>query len=491
MTRQELDDRLLDYLYDELEPSERNAFERALATHPDVAKEVEGHRATRRAYQALPREVAPAGLLADVLAAADAEAAKRSQAASAAPIGFWERARRMMFQPAFAMAMVVMVVAGVSLINSRNSELPGMPPSSDAQHIPPVTVNEAKDQSARSEVPAAAADSPRTESGIQLNDELAAALQDARAASPSAPEPTVAAAPRADPTSMNAREANVWGAPEAKLDASELAKPPVVVTKSPAKNEREQMGYGEDLKKAVGSGAADRTVDGDLMNGLAKESEDELARDDADPARRNTNSVDPAPRAPLEPLGGTVTQPAIADREAGPTPDVTRPDEKAKAPSKPTDTADKKEEPAPVVTPERRVDAPKVATKDIESDRGGMPPPQEESLEVKRSDVARTVPAGDSTRVASPDDSGSVDKKPATLTPPAPTSDKLWSTYQQQAAAGAYADALRSIDALAKVEGESSRVKQARAELKKRLEPVPVPAGANKLPPDPPVQPPK
>ena len=122
MTRQELEERLLDYLYDELDASERAAFEQALPRHPEVEREVVAHRATRRAYQALPREAAPAGLLDRVLAEADQEAARRAKpdevvavekAAPAGP-GFWERLRRLVFQPAFAMATVVLVVAAPS-----------------------------------------------------------------------------------------------------------------------------------------------------------------------------------------------------------------------------------------------------------------------------------------------------------------------------------------------------------------------------------------
>jgi anti-sigma factor RsiW len=52
MTRQELEERLLDYLYDEMEPSQRTAFERSLPAHPEVMREVEAQGATRRASQA-------------------------------------------------------------------------------------------------------------------------------------------------------------------------------------------------------------------------------------------------------------------------------------------------------------------------------------------------------------------------------------------------------------------------------------------------------
>jgi|GEM_PF-2456212 len=517
MTRQELDDRLLDYLYDELELSERTAFERALPAHPEVAKEVEAHRATRKAYQALLREVAPPGLLASVLAQADVDAAKRAEAGAAAevPIGIWERLRIIVFQPAFAMAMVVMVVAGVSLVG-RKGEL-GIEPALDSQHIPPVAVNDASDQGTveRLAVSQAPAGTLPQEWAAPSTATAPEALAKGEADADHGAQGAVGLDPATPPSPAYAREVKVVGefdAPRAVSNGDLANKPattsqigPVVSPAAPAvspaaepgprtadadmprlgglaapKNELDQAGYGgADAKKTLGPGTPPAVVDGEVEDAIEKgDSKDYQVADDSVADRaRNANTVDPAPRAPPEmPIQPAKNEPK---RDAKPA-DVAseRAQDKAKAPAaKPTE--------------EVRAPEPKVATKDVESNRGGGEEPRKvETTEVKR----EARPATEESYATKPDVAGrrDTDTKPATLTPPAPTSDKLWSTYQQQTAAGAYADALRSIELLAKVEGESTRVKQARDEIKKKIEALAVqPAGTNKMPPDPPVQAPK
>jgi len=511
MTRQEMDDRLLDYLYDELELSARTAFERSLPAHPEVAQEVEAHRATRQAYQALPREVAPAGLLADVLAEADREAARRAKAkanAAAAPVGILERLRRVIFQPAFAMAMVVMVVAGVSLVGTRKGAPLSIAPASDAQHIPPVAVNEAR--GAKAEAPAA----PVAAALAAAEDEGGAlakgaegdtgaqgrVLRDGLVAHPSATAPTTPVAPTGAADTMFSREAarGPGRLPELKPSPDPARSPAPIVATTPKAENAFGEGFDDETKKTLGPMrpelAAGSAYDGDA-NGVAdKESVDDLARDDADRRRRNTNTVEPAPRAPLEKPQASPAPSEEDYKSVRPTEVAERPADKGKEPSKFADVAS-----APAPTPlERRVDAPRVATKDSETNRGGVVVPKDasdaakrdEPVEVKRNEnMPPPVEPARETTTVDRGDSGA--DKPATLTPPAPSSDKLWATYQQQTAAGAYADALRSIEALAKLEGETTRVKDARGGLKKKLEVQPQPAGTNKLPPDPPVQAPK
>lgn len=470
MTRQDLEDRLLDYLYDELEPSERSAFERALPAHPEVAREVAAHNATRKAYQALPRAAAPVGLLDAVLAEADQEAARRGAvpieparpAATEDKVPFWERVRRFVFQPTFAMAMVVLVVAGVSLVATKKGELPGTPTANDAQSLPappPVAVT-------RSE-PAAA---PAAPAAIEAQDRAAAlALAGAVKA---IEEPTAEVAPAApEPAAPTSKE------PTAKNElAREVA----------------------DKKFATGQGGGVKSLDGDRVGGMVAGTDGPSATSPAKtPARPSTGGAE------LDGLSGDDGFDDEAGR--GTRRDLNTPEDAVRKPaeSPPAELAKQDFAPPPVETEsdkranEKGKEAPKVAEEreeaprpDASKDSKPAEPRPADAPAPTREEVTRT----DSGRVATIDDNSERKKSEPepTLTPPAPTPGALWQTYQQQIAAGAYADAQRSIDQLAKLEGETPRVREARAELGRRRASTPTsPPAGNRVPPDPPVQPPK
>lgn len=516
MTRQELEDRLLDYLYDELEAGERSAFERSLAAHPEVLREVEAHRATRKAFEALPRAAVPAGLLDGVMAEAEREAA-RVQAAKTAKAGAEERReasgfvawiKRLLFQPAFAMAMVVLVVAGVSLVASDKGELPGTPVRSDAQHIPPVAVTSPSMRPAQAEHAGKMDEAGARPAEGEAGSGAVAARDEERAFGEGQREPAAGDAPKApDPAMPFAMEVPETRTLAAGEDSGERGAPggtpaevPRVAAsepkaeaepKRPARDKAEEARGGAvwgDGGAVTGGAEVDDEANLDL---LAKtELEGSVAEPSGD-ARRDRNTPEVAERRqPEEPANERESQ------DAKPTPDATRTDGLAKVEGAPK-PASRPAEDAPAKGPAKAPSAPSPKAqpaptpKDLadgdQVEEAPAPPPEAEPERIVTSDRAAEKPA----RID--DDTKKKDLKPTpTLTPPAPSADKLWQTYRQQAAAGAYADALRSIEALAKVEGESARVKTARAELKKKLaESQEGQGGADKLPPDPPVQPPK
>ena len=53
MTYQELEAKLVDYIYDELAEPEREAFEAGLTEHPDLAEEAKAHARTRAIMSSL------------------------------------------------------------------------------------------------------------------------------------------------------------------------------------------------------------------------------------------------------------------------------------------------------------------------------------------------------------------------------------------------------------------------------------------------------
>ena len=462
LTRQELDDRLLDYLYDELEPSERSAFERALPDHPEIFAEVEAHRATRKAYAVLPREVAPPGLLANVLLEAEAEAKRRQARSEHVP--WWEKVRRVLFQPTFAMAAAVLLVAGISYVSVTKNRLPGMEPAHDSQHIPPVAMS-APSASTPAASPSAAEPRRAEREG---GDAGGVALGEARAeekpaAAPTPPPPEVAQAEfyfeaKADPVDRKPDAAKPElakkEAPRAAIIAPEPTKSkdvsrPTVEPQPTAANELAARDEGGRQGTAGGDRAGLTDGEGD---------------DDRD--RRPSNTGNVAPRAPTEEW--------VAPTSPAPLPDT----ERKKSEAEDVTVFDKVVDSPKRDEPAKPVDSPAKAPATKEAAPSG-PPPRE--AERKVADVL--VTRDEAKR-------GDDQPKPATLTPPAPNAEALWATYRKQDTAGAYADALRSIEALAKLEGESTRVKEARAALKTKLA-TPKPATTDRVPPDPPVQAPK
>ena len=102
---------LIDYLYDELSPTEREAFEQELATNAALKLQVEQMRETRSLMKRVPEVEAPVALKYELIREA------RHRVSAPAPHGFWERLNRWILNPAMATAAVVALVAVVGLFN--------------------------------------------------------------------------------------------------------------------------------------------------------------------------------------------------------------------------------------------------------------------------------------------------------------------------------------------------------------------------------------
>jgi hypothetical protein len=112
MTHQELEAKLVDYLYEELAEDERAVFEEDLKEHPDLAEEVHAHAQTRSSMAAL-RQSEPAQSVLDSI---------MRQARAEVPIpetrSWIERTFSFLLQPAVATAMIFLLVASASLMLS-------------------------------------------------------------------------------------------------------------------------------------------------------------------------------------------------------------------------------------------------------------------------------------------------------------------------------------------------------------------------------------
>ncbi|MGM0575462.1 MAG: anti-sigma factor family protein [Myxococcota bacterium] len=122
MTRQELEDHLVDYLYDELSEPERRRFEEALDAHPDLRAEVAAHRRTREAMSGLSDEPLPDDLLDGVMREARAAVTPPDTGEAGEAPGLLDRLLALVMQPAFAAAMLFLVVGGTALFLSAREE---------------------------------------------------------------------------------------------------------------------------------------------------------------------------------------------------------------------------------------------------------------------------------------------------------------------------------------------------------------------------------
>lgn len=114
LSRQDIEDRLMDYLYEELSDDESALFEEELRRHPDLQAEVDSHRRTRSAFARLPQLDMPHLVQANILrearrAAADVGAARQEPAGLLARLAAW------LMQPAVATAMIGVLVAAIGL----------------------------------------------------------------------------------------------------------------------------------------------------------------------------------------------------------------------------------------------------------------------------------------------------------------------------------------------------------------------------------------
>ena len=121
MTRQELDEKLVDYLFDELSEEEAKRFEAEVSAYPELEAEVAAHQRTRSQMNGLPeRELSP-----QVMAAVMREARAAVSVEEEAP-GWFASLMAAFLQPAMVTAMLVFAVGGVSVfvIGQEGHEAP-------------------------------------------------------------------------------------------------------------------------------------------------------------------------------------------------------------------------------------------------------------------------------------------------------------------------------------------------------------------------------
>lgn len=115
-----LDALMVDWLYDELTPTEARSFEEHLRTHPEVQAEVSALKRTRAAFQDM-QQSEPAPALTSILLHEAALAVEKQP-------GFWARVAAL-FQPVFlhpaasAMATVIVVAGVAGALYSRNGDM--------------------------------------------------------------------------------------------------------------------------------------------------------------------------------------------------------------------------------------------------------------------------------------------------------------------------------------------------------------------------------
>ncbi|MEZ4266672.1 MAG: hypothetical protein R3F39_09865 [Myxococcota bacterium] len=208
MTRQEMEERLVDFLYDELEADDRARFEASLSAHPEVQAEVAAHTSTRSMLAssgALDELRMPPGLLDSVMREARVVAAPVEE-----PRASWlDKLLALLMQPAMAVALVTVLMAGTGIYLARQGG--GEPTMADsvALQAPPNAAGspegaEPPELAAVAEKPAAEEEAPADEAPVA-----------AAAAEPESGMRTVAegALARLQPVTDEMAEANAAEAP--------------------------------------------------------------------------------------------------------------------------------------------------------------------------------------------------------------------------------------------------------------------------------------
>ena len=129
MSRRDLDNQMMDYLYDELPPAERASFEREMQSDASLKAEVESMQATRSmVHQAelhSPMPAAPVALMHDLM-----REARKAVAPEPKP-SFFDKLTAWLMQPAAATAMLVVMLVATGLVvmqrDDRSGEIPGTP----------------------------------------------------------------------------------------------------------------------------------------------------------------------------------------------------------------------------------------------------------------------------------------------------------------------------------------------------------------------------
>ncbi len=129
-----VNDHLIDFLYQELEPEQLDQIEGHIKSCDGCASELAAFESTRSAMRELP-ELEPPPALSQVL--------MREAARAVTPVeeaGFWERLRAgmrmMVLHPAMTAAVVLVVVVGISFTVYQRGGPPSLEPRAD--DLPPV-----------------------------------------------------------------------------------------------------------------------------------------------------------------------------------------------------------------------------------------------------------------------------------------------------------------------------------------------------------------
>ncbi|MCC6750407.1 MAG: zf-HC2 domain-containing protein [Deltaproteobacteria bacterium] len=156
-----IDELLLDYLYEELAPAERQEVEAHLAGCPKCAEQVAGFQRTRAKVRDLEEVEPPRGVSALLLEEAEKAARPRAVGLGARLRGFFQL---LVLHPAMAAAVTLVAVLGVSFYVYQQG-LPG----SKQPDVDPLTLEGRVEKLAAKQEPAAgapaAATSPSTEGG--------------------------------------------------------------------------------------------------------------------------------------------------------------------------------------------------------------------------------------------------------------------------------------------------------------------------------------
>lgn len=471
-SRSEMEEQLIDYLYGELDPDQRAAFERALPAHPEVAAELERHRWTRARMAELPVVPLPAGALDEAMLAAERHI--QSVAKVAPRPGFFARLGKLFLQPAFATAFVAVLGVGIGLFMSRSRDLPAIGPSPDDQlgaSLP-----------AASETAVPAVRVPEHARLTKNEDKVAGAEREAdRPAPPAQPDPSTAmVVPAAEPVAaQGAGDSGAAGAEPARprtaaVGGATAAKPMKDLPAKPTESLRD----GGELEAVWGAEDKETTPDtlkaAPVVTGLAEESgtrggapagSGDMAQDEASAGRAKTTT------------GATSTTNTEARSPTSPPPSAPRTDSEAREVQVlAAERGESKKVSIDDETPKPKGNEPRLTTEKAPT---STPSPEDR----KPAAPATTAPAPEPTKTPE----RNADK--ADTKAPAPSEEKLWANYQAQLAAGAFADANKTLADLLKLTGDNAKLKAAREALAKReaeakrAEQSKVPA--EKLPPDP------
>ena len=139
MNREEMDEMVIDYLYDELSDAKRASFEEALPSFPDLSKEVSESVSLRQTLRSISPEPVPTSLTQRILEIAEQEGPKPQTREG----GFFNWLTSALMQPAFATAMVFLVVGSTTMLLNQD-EAPLTETTFDAAPEPQQTLSQSE-----------------------------------------------------------------------------------------------------------------------------------------------------------------------------------------------------------------------------------------------------------------------------------------------------------------------------------------------------------